>query len=57
MAPYAVTTKTLRGTPKAALAALETYIETIENDKTIHSITATGDNSFVSFFVIHDVAD
>jgi uncharacterized protein (DUF1684 family) len=57
MAPYAVTTKTLRGTPKAALAALEVYIETIENDKTIHSITVTGDNSFVSFFVIHDIAD
>jgi hypothetical protein len=57
MANYDVTTTTIHGTPKDALADLETYIETIENDKTIHSITATGDNSFVSFFVIHDVAD
>jgi hypothetical protein len=56
MANYDLTTKTIRGTPKNALADLETYMETIENDKTFHLITATGDNSFVTFFVVHDVA-
>ena len=54
MALYEVTDKVIRGTPKAALAELETYMETIDDAKTFHLITATGDNSFVTFLVLHD---
>lgn len=54
MALYAVTDKVIRGTPTAALADLETYLETVDDSKTIHLITATGDNSFVTFLVLHD---
>lgn len=54
MALYSVTDKVIRGTPTEALADLETYLETVTNTKTIRLITATGDNSFVTFLVLHD---
>ena len=54
MALYEVTDKVIRGDPAVALAALETYLETVTNTKTIHLITAVGGNNYVTFFILHD---
>jgi len=54
MANYAVTDKKIRGKPDVALAAVETYMETIDDTKVFHLITAVGDSNYVTFYLIHD---
>jgi len=54
MANYNVTRKTYRGDPETVLDDLETYIETIDDTKTLHVISILGDSQYLYATVIHD---
>ncbi len=54
MALYTVEVKQINGTPEAAAAEAETYIETLDDGtQTILAIDVVGDNMFVTFFITH----
>lgn len=54
MAAYAVTDYVVQGTPVAVAAALETYLETVDDSKTIRIFKILGDNMYCTAILIHD---
>lgn len=54
MANYIITTKIIRGTPSAAAAEAETYLETIDSTtQPIVDISVVGDSNSVTIIIIH----
>lgn len=54
MAAYAITDKVIRGTPTEAAAEVETYLETIDDAKTLHFFNVVGDQNQVTYIILHD---
>ena len=54
MALYAITDKVIRGTPTAAGAAVEAYLETVDNTKTVYFVNLVGDQNFVTYIILHE---
>jgi len=54
MALYAITDKVIRGTPTAAAAEAETYLQTIDNTKTLYYFGVVGDSNFVTYIILHE---
>ena len=54
MALYALTDKVIRGTPTAAAAAVETYLQSVDDTKVIHYVGVVGDSNFVTYIILHD---
>ena len=54
MAAYAVTDKVISGTPADVAADAETYLETLDDSKTIHISESVGDNMWQTLIIIHD---
>lgn len=53
MANYAVTDKVIQGTPVAVAAAVEAYLETIDDSKTLHVFEVVGDNMYCTAIIVH----
>jgi hypothetical protein len=54
MALYAITDKVIRGTPTAAAAAVETYLETVTNTKSVYFVNVVGDQNYVTYIILHE---
>lgn len=55
MAAYAVNYELFRGEVEDAMAAAETYIETLDStNDSIISIDVVGDNNFVTIMICHN---
>jgi hypothetical protein len=54
MALYAITDKVIRGTPTAAALAVEIYLQTIVNTKTLYFFNVVGDQNFVTYIILHE---
>jgi hypothetical protein len=54
MAVYDITRKVIRGTPTDAAAAVETYLETINDAKTLYFFDVVGDQNFVTYIILHE---